>query len=83
MASKVDTDVVIQLAETGREINPVKKLPKTAMQAYLTLKALGCSQKKVAEIMTEKLKPKKPYKQFLCKKLRWHDKKIRMEHILE
>ncbi len=51
-------------SETERKIESVKEPSKIAMQAYLTLKALGCSQEKVAEIMTDKHKPKKPYKQW-------------------
>ena len=49
--------------ETGQKVSLVKEPSKIAMQAYLTLKSLGCSQKKCAEIMTKKLKRKKPLSQ--------------------
>ena len=56
----------------------VKMPSKKAMQAYLTLKALSCPQSKVAEVMTDKLKPKKPYKQWRIS--RW---KIQCENWLK
>ena len=49
--------------EPEQKTASVKEPSKIAMQAYLTLKSLGCSQKKCAEIMTKKLKRKKPLSQ--------------------
>jgi len=42
----------------------IKEPSNTAKQAYLAFKALGYTQTKLAEIMTDRLKPQKPFEQY-------------------
>jgi hypothetical protein len=55
----------------GQKVEPGKVPSKKAIQAYLTLKAFGCSQERVAAIMTEQLKCEKPLTQGQIS--RWKD----------